>query len=57
MAEDDEAVAGPTEDLVVEIGRLQTRIVELQSENESLRDRITRLESELGRNSENSDEG
>jgi transposase len=54
VAEDDEAVAGPTEDLVVEIGRLQTRIVELQSENESLRDRITRLESELGRNSENS---
>lgn len=54
MADDGEGVAEPDEDLVAEVGRLQTMIVELQSENESLRDRITRLESELGRNSENS---
>jgi transposase len=61
VADDGEGVAGPVEDLVAENGRLQERIVELeerivelQSENESFRDRITRLESELGRNSENS---
>jgi len=61
VAEESANVAGPDKDVAAENGRLREQVADLEvkleaqiTENESLRDRITRLESELGRNSENS---